>query len=715
MRGESILMDTISQSVVRKDHGDKVSGRSLYTGDYAPEGMLFGKLLRAELARARVLRVHVPALPEGYYYVDAKDIPGDNNVNMVLDDSPVFCRETVEYIGEAIAMLCGPDEETVGRLLSACRVDYEKLEPVSRLDEAQESFFDYTYSQGDTEKAFAEADKIYDEQFETGYQEHAYLETQAMTAEPEADGRMFVHGSLQCVYYVRNALQRVLGCGPEGVHVMQDVTGGAFGGKEDYPSVLGCQVAVAALKCGKPVRCVFDRREDMACSPKRHPSRCRYRVSVKDGRVTAMDVDIRFNAGAYSTLSAVVLQRGMISAPGVYQIPNTRIRGRAMKTNTVPCGAFRGFGAPQTFFAVEMMMDHIARDLGVDALTFKQAHLSRQGDITSTGGRYHFPVPLPDMIRETEALCDYRRKKEEYQKPQTGRFRRGIGMSLQFHGGGFTGSGEQDIIKAVVRLRKERDGTVEILAASGEIGQGVRTTFSKIVAQELGLPLERIIFEYPDTALVPDSGPTVASRSIMVVGELLRRAAVKLRERWADGEVQEVEERYRAPDFMIPFTIDHFAGDAYATYSWAVMTAEVEVDTLTGMIRVLDACGSFDVGTPIDRNIVMGQMEGGFLQGIGYASCEKMASDGTGRIRGASFSDYLIPTAMDVPQLRCMLHVESYPDGPYGAKAAGELPLVGAPAAFLEAVEQALGGVSLSHVPFTAEDAFSVLMKGGEG
>jgi CO/xanthine dehydrogenase Mo-binding subunit len=217
------------------------------------------------------------------------------------------------------------------------------------------------------------------------------------------------------------------------------------------------------------------------------------------------------------------------------------------------------------------------------------------------------------------------------------------------------------------------------------------------VAQELGLPLERVKFEYPDTARVPDSGPTAASRSIMIVGELLRRAAVKLRKSWAEGEAQELEECYRAPDFMIPFTIEHFAGDAYATYSWAVMAIEVEVDTLTGTIRVLDACGSFDVGTPIDRNIVMGQMEGGFLQGIGYASCEKMASDRTGRIRSASFSDYLIPTAMDVPQLRCMLHVEPYPDGPYGAKAAGELPLVGAPAAYLEAVEQALGGVSLGH------------------
>ena len=255
---------------------------------------------------------------------------------------------------------------------------------------------------------------------------------------------------------------------------------------------------------------------------------------------------------------------------------------------------------------------------------------------------------------------------------------------------------------------------MEILAANGEIGQGLRTTFPKIVAHELNLPLEKVYYNHPDTARVPDSGPTVASRSLMVVGELLRRAAIKLRTVWKDGEEQEVEEHFKEPDFMIPFYLDKFQGDAYPTYAWAVNAIEVELDTYTGISKILGAYGSFDVGTPIDYNIVMGQMEGGFLQGIGYASIEKMDYDAKGRIRNNSFSDYLIPTTKDVPNLQCMLHVEKYPDGPYGAKGAGELPLVGAPGAYVEAVEHALGnGIKLNHAPFTAEDTLKEIMKEG--
>lgn len=711
-------MEKISQSVVKKDHSPKMTGRSVYVGDYktAKDGrpILCGKLLHAKVARAKVLSVEVPELPKGYFYVDAKDVPGDNNINIVLDDTPVYCRETVEYIGEPIAMVVGPDEKVVEKLLSQIKVNYEELEPVLDLRTAEQAFFDYEFGHGDMENAFAEADKIYEEEFMTGYQDQTYLETQALMAEPEADGKMFVHGSMQCAYYVHGAVMRVLGCGPAGVHILQDVTGGGFGGKEAFPSILGCQVAVAAHKAKAPVRCIFDRREDLEYTSKRHPSLCKYKVAVKDGKITAIDCDVKFNAGAYSTLSAVVLQRGIIAAPGIYNIPNVHVRGRAVKTNTTPCGAYRGFGAPQTFFAVEMMMDHVAQDLGVDSLEFKEAHLVRQGDMTSTQGKYHFPVPIPAMIDKVDKACDFRRKHKEYAKKQTGRYRKGIGMSLYFHGAGFTGSGERDLIKAVAKLHKYPDGTVEVLASNGEIGQGLRTTFPKIVANELNLPLEKVYYNHPDTARVPDSGPTVASRSLMVVGELLRRAAIKLRTQWVEGEDQIVEERFREPDFMIPFYLDKFQGDAYPTYSWAVNAIEVEVDTYTGLARILGAYGNFDVGTPIDYNIVMGQMEGGFLQGIGYASIEKMDYDAKGRIRNNSFSDYLIPTTKDVPNLKCMLHVEKYPDGPYGAKGAGELPLVGAPGAYVEAVEQALGGCKvhkLNHVPFTAEDTLLEIMK----
>ncbi|MDE7243935.1 MAG: xanthine dehydrogenase family protein molybdopterin-binding subunit, partial [Oscillospiraceae bacterium] len=320
-------MEKISQPVVKKDHQPKMTGRALYVGDYPGEGVLTGKLLRSRYARAKVLDVKVPPLPEGYFYVDRNDVPGDNNVNIVMDDTPVYARETVEYIGEPIGMVVGPDGKEVSRILSEIQVSYEELEPVLDIRKASTVFFDYEYGKGDVEKAFAEADKIYEEEFSTGYQDQTYLETQGMMAQPEPDGRMFVHGSMQCPYYVHGAVMRALGCGPDEVHILQDVTGGGFGGKEAFPSILGCQVAVAAKKANAPVRCVFGRREDLEFTSKRHPSLCTYRVAVKEGKVTAMDIEVKFNGGAYTTLSAVVLQRGIICSNGIYNIENLHVRG----------------------------------------------------------------------------------------------------------------------------------------------------------------------------------------------------------------------------------------------------------------------------------------------------------------------------------------------------------------------------------------------------
>ncbi|MDR0925256.1 MAG: molybdopterin-dependent oxidoreductase, partial [Hungatella sp.] len=225
-------MENISQPVVKKDHESKMTGRSVYVGDYENDGVLVGKMLRSKVARARLSHVNVPPLPDGYFYVDKSDVPGDNNVNIVMDDTPVYARETVEYIGEPIGMVVGPEEAVVDRILSEIQVSYEELEPVLDLGNADTVFFDYEYGKGDMEKAFAEADKVYEEEFTTGYQDQTYLETQGMMAEPEENEKMFIHGSLQCAYYVHGAIMQALGCGPDQVHIKQDVTGGGFGGKE---------------------------------------------------------------------------------------------------------------------------------------------------------------------------------------------------------------------------------------------------------------------------------------------------------------------------------------------------------------------------------------------------------------------------------------------------------------------------------------------------
>jgi CO/xanthine dehydrogenase Mo-binding subunit len=706
-------MREISTSVTKKDHREKMDGSALFVGDFPTDSMLFGKLIHSPHSHARVLGIQYPSMPEGYQGVDHRDILGENSVHVVEDDGRAFAGDEVNYIGDVVAMVIGPDEQQVEAFAKATVVDYEPLPAILDIDESDTVFFDYYYERGDTQKAFDTADQVFEENFQTSYQEQAYLEPQGMIAS-YADDVLYIHGSMQCPYYVCGAVAKVCGLESSQVRVQQDYTGGGFGGKEAYPSFLAAQAAVATLKAGgQPVRIVFDRREDMEFTSKRHPSRCHYRVAVKDGKVTAMEIDVRFNSGAFTTLTPVVLQRGVIAAPGTYNVANLKVHGRALKTNTVPSGAYRGFGAPQTFFAVELIMDHIAAALGKDSLDFKLANLVRQGDTTATGGRYHYPVPVPQMVAEVLSKSDYRRKRADYAQPQRGRFRRGIGIALWFHGAGFTGSGERDFIKAVTALRKSANGQVEILASNCDIGQGLKTTFSKIVAQELGIPYEQVIINNPDTSQVPDSGPTVASRSLMVVGELLRRAAIKLREQWQDGQEQYVEERYVHPDFLVPFDLATFSGDAYPTYAWGVSAVELCFDSLTGTNKIVGCWSSFDVGTPIDEGVVVGQMEGGVLQGLGYSSMEQMFTDANGRIRNNSYSDYLIPTSLDVGTLDVWMHVCEYPQGPYGAKGAGELPLVGMPAAFIAAAEQALDTVGLNHIPLTAEEALAILGNNG--
>ncbi len=700
-------MENIGKSVVKMDHKVKTTGAAKYIADLPTDGVLHGKFLRSSVSHARIKNITLPELPEGYMIVDKDDVTGENVVGIGLRDMPVFAVEKVEYIGDPILMVVGPDEHKVEEIVAEIIVDYDELPAEFDATKSTNAFYEYQYEKGDVDAAFNNADSIFEEVLYSGYQEHMYLETNGIIADYH-DGKMTIRGSMQCPYYIYKEIHEATGIEKEKIQIIADPTGGGFGGKEDYPSILACQVAVASLKAKKPVRVVFDRREDVSVTSKRHPLTARYKAAIKNGKVAAMDIDLIYDGGAFSSLSMVVLQRGTICANGVYYTENLRVHSKVTKTNTVPKGAFRGFGAPQVFFCSDLFMEHIAKSLGKDTLEFKKQHMVKQGDNTSTLGKFHFHVPLNDMIEEVDQLSDYTKKRKLYNEPQTGRYRKGIGLSLSFHGCGFTGSGERDIIKAVFKLKKHKDGTVEILAANTDIGQGIRTTLPKIASKELGIPYDQIIYNDPDTDLVPDSGPTVASRSLMVVGELVRRAAKRMKEEWIDGEEQIFEERYKHPEYLIPFSVKDFRGDAYPTYAWSVQVIELEIDTITGQHNVIGAYGNFDVGTPIDMNILTGQMEGGMLQSIGHSSMEYMDHDNKGRIRNNSFSDYIIPTAMDVENLKVQFHVAEFPEGPYGAKGAGELPNVGTASAYIAAVEQALGK-NVYHIPFTVEDTLKVI------
>ena len=698
-------MEEISKAVTKKDHEEKMSGCATYIADFNPAGMLYSQIVRSTISYGKIKQINMPALPKGYYKISAEDVPGQNRLKVITSEQPIFAEEVVRYKGEAILMIVGPDKEEVRALAKQVAIAYEEITPVLTIEEATESAASYHYIKGEPEKAFKEAKNIVEETFRTGYQEQAYIEPQGAVGVYK-EGKVTVYGSMQCPYYVHAAVMQTMGLDEKHVQIIQTTTGGGFGGKEDYPSMIGCQVAVAAKKTGKPVQLILNRREDMSVTPKRHPGILKYKAGINEkGEIIAIEADIKLDAGAYAGLSSVVLQRSLIAATGVYSIPHLSVTGAAMLTNTVPNGAYRGFGAPQSFFAIETIMNHIAKKLGKEPLAFKKAHFVKQYDKTATSGAFHHHVPLPEMLERVEAISDYSNKYKKYEMPQIGRYRRGIGISIFLHGCGFTGSAEKDLIKSVVKLVKHEDKTVEILVSNTDIGQGLKTTFSKIVAKVLGIPLEQVKIENPDTDKVPNSGPTVASRSLMIVGKLLERAAEKMKARWEE-EAFTIEEHYKHVD-MIPWDMETFTGDAYPTYSYGINVVEVEVDMLLATTRLLGVWGVFDVGRNIDDTIMRGQVEGGMLQGLGYGSIEKMENVG-GDIKQNSFTDYMIPTSKDTVPFGVAFVENPYENGPFGAKGAGELTLIGTAPAYEAAVEQAIQK-EMHAIPVTPERLMEVI------
>jgi len=698
-------MNRIDAPVKKKDHDEKMSGRALFVDDFQDKDYLFAKAVRSPVPHGRLRSVTLPELPEGCYAVRAKDVPR-NGVVVIMADQPVFAEDTVRYIGECICLIAAPSQHLANELAAKVKLDIEELTPDLKLGKHNEIAHDYRYETGDVDAAFAGAAEIVEETFETGYQEQAYIEPQGMIAEWE-DGVMTLRGSLQCPYYVQTSIKHAFELDDAHVRIIQTATGGGFGGKEEYPSVVGCQVAAAAYVSGKPVKYIFKRQEDMEVTTKRHPSRSVYRTALDaDGNILAMDIDCMYDGGAYPGLSSVVLQRGLICATSVYTIPAVRAHGSINLTNTVPNGAFRGFGAPQTTFAMEQHMVHLAKKTGQDILDFRLRYVAKKGDHTATGGRHAYDVIMPQLVERVLAKSDYHNKVREFQN-QRGRYRRGIGFAMFSHGCGFTGSAERDLLKSIAHLVKHKDNRVEVRVANSDIGQGIKTTLCKIAAETLGIPYEQVFCNNPDTFVVPDSGPTVASRSLMIVGRLIKRAAERMKAEWEDGVEKLYEEHFVEEPATIPWDMDKFCGDAYPVYSWGVYALETEVDTVTAKTELIHLWGAYDVGTCADETIMLGQMMGGLTQGLAYGSIEEMVTV-DGKIKQNAFNSYNIPTAQDVCDFDLEFIDNPYEWGPYGGKGAGELPLNGGAPVFVQSVENALG-VEINKIPCTVETIMEYL------
>lgn len=686
----------IGSSVKRFDFDEKIDGSAKYTADLKLKGMLHAKTLRSIHPKAIIHAVKVPVLPDGYSVVDHRDLTGDNVLPVVYDDWPVFAEREVNYIGDPILLVVGPDKAVIEFILSQIEVHYEVLKPYLSLKDAQQNppEYAYEYAKGNIDDAMIRAVRVIEDTYTTGYQEQAYLETQSVLAFFE-DGVITVKGSMQCPYYIKNAIQRATGFADSKIRVIQLPTGGAFGGKEEFTSLPAVHAALAAIKTGSPVMLVYERREDIMFTTKRHPAEIKLTSYLdEENRIIGRTADVKLDAGAYMGLSSVVLQRLGFAVFGVYNIPNIHITARAYKTNNVISGAFRGFGAPQANFAIESHMNHLARILDVNPLDFRRQYFLKQGDTSSTGGNLTSPIKLDEIVEKLQKLSDYR-DKFAYHIPG-----RGIGFSVYFHGCGFTGSGEKDLLKTQVRLKKYADDRVEIFASSAEMGQGSMTTLAKIVSGALDIPLDHVIHNYPDTDTCPDSGPTVASRTVMIVGKVIYDLCFELKKHWMSGIEYEVSKTYEYPPELVWNNRD-LQGNAYPDYAWGAIAIEVMLDPLTYVPEVTGIWTVNDIGTAIDEKIVKGQIDGGFYQGLAYAAMEQMTTQG-GSIVQNDFSRYIIPGSDDFPEIISVLIDNPYAHGPFGAKGLGELTTVGTAAAYTSAVENACG-IKITSIPVLPE------------
>jgi CO/xanthine dehydrogenase Mo-binding subunit len=688
----------VGASVPRKDGIGKATGQARYADDLVFPGMLHGRTIRSTVPRGRVRSVQLDFDPTGFTVVDFHDIPGRNACELIEQDQPFLVERDVRHMAEPIVLLAHEDRE---RLLAATvDIEYDADTPVFDPLESQGVLKAIDIVKGDVDAALAKADLIVEGTYRTGHQEHVYIEPNGVVAVPEEDG-VVVYGSLQCPFYVIKALKSLLGASRH-IRVVQTETGGGFGGKEEYPSMIAGHAALLALKSGRPVKIIYDRVEDMVATTKRHPSIVRHRTGVtRDGRLVAMDVEVVLDGGAYVTLSPVVLSRGCIHAAGPYRCDNTRIRGRAMFTNTPPNGAFRGFGAPQTEFAVEVHMERIAETLGMDSVTLREVNALAPGDTTATGQVMRDDCSARLVLDEAVRRTDFRAKRDAYRGSN-----RAVGLSLFYHGAGFTGGGERTL-NSKARLDLTERG-VRIAVGSTEIGQGTRTMHAQIVAEAMGIPYEAVEVAQPDTSVVADSGPTVASRTCMVVGKILEECAVEMKTRLGAMSPAEyfakhggfsVLRKFEPPDW-VEWDDHTYRGDAYATFAWGCDVVELEIDRDTFEVRPIALTAVHEFGRPIHPALARGQIEGGTAQGMGYALLEHVVMR-NGAMANAQLTNYIIPTSLDTPEFDVVMLENPYPGGPFGAKGLGELPMDGPAPAVVNAL-RALA-LDVREVPATPE------------
>ena len=732
----------VGNSVPRKEGRDKVTGRSQYVDDLILPNMIFGATVRSQIPRGRIKKITFGAgiAWNEFVIVSAKDIPGKNCIALIGDDQPCLANEFVNHPEEPILLLAHPDRHLLPTAVEAVSIEYEPLPAIFTIEESESRseivwgenniFKTYLIEKGDVDGIWSKADFIVEGEYTTGAQEQLYIENNGMIAAFDMAQGITVWGSLQCPYYIHKALIELCNLPADRVRVVQMETGGAFGGKEEYPSMIAAHAALLAMKSERPVKVIYDRMEDMAATTKRHPSRTRHRTAVcRDGKILGGEIEFTIDGGAYLTLSPVVLSRGAIHAGGPYDWPSIRIRATAFATNAPPHGAFRGFGAPQSLFAMERHMDSIAEATGLSPVEIRRRNFLKPGETTTTEQVVRESIDLEKLLDRALEISDYHAKKKWFAiQNESGDTRKGIGIAAFLHGAGFTGSGER-YLSSVVGVEGCTDGSVRVLVSSTEFGQGTKTVLSQIAAEALDLPYDNVSMAQADTREVPNSGPTVASRTVMVVGKLVHSAALGIRQTLISSGL--LSETYSPDEFRAgcrEYVMDHgqfrswsryeapadifwddekYRGEAYAAFAWAVYIAEVTVDLTTYSVSIDDFVALQEVGKVLHPLLARGQIIGGVAQAIGFALYEKVVWQ-NGRMQNNQMTNYIMPTSSDLPPIRVFFEELGNVYGAYGAKGIGELPMDGPAPAIVNAVVDALG-VHFDSIPLLPEDIMNGL------
>lgn len=748
--------DKVNKPIRRVDANEKVTGKAKFAADLSFPNMLYAKVLRSKYPRARIVKINIEkalAYPGVKAIIRAEDMP-NNEFGVIVQNQQVLAREEVFYIGDGIAVSAAETKEAAARALELIEVEYEELPGIFDLEEAEKKDAPLVHSElennqvvhhrlrkGDTEKGFAQSEVILEREYTTQFIEHGYIEPEALVAVPhEHNTLVTIYGSIQNPFSCRNAVASVLKVPLNKVRIIQNHMGGSFGGKDEVMSSMAARAALLSLKTDRPVKMVNTRDESILESYKRHPYKMKYKVGVtKKGKLVAMEIKCLADSGAYACQTPFVTWRSVVQATGPYEVPHVKTDTYGYYTNNVYTGAMRGYGSPQIIFAQESLMDELAKELKMTPMELRLKNIYHNNSITASGQKLdNHQVSLEEVIDKAVEASNYKEKYRGYSEPQSGDKKRGIGMAISFRGCSL-GAEATDAAGAIVAI--QRDGSILISCGLAENGEGLKTVFTQIAAEELGVGIKRINYMEVDTSVSPESGATVASRSTILGGNAVKNAACQLKEILAkivatefkirvdnlDFKNENIYEKnkeqkiisfdeavnlanqkreflsafgwYKAPD--ISWDEETGQGRPYFTYVYGCQIAEVEVDTATGQIEVLKITAAHDVGKAINPATLKGQIYGGVMMGLGYGIMEEVET-AQGYIKNTNFDEYLIPTIKDMPEISPIIVENPDSHGPYGAKSIGEPTLeLGAPA-IANAVAQATGK-RIRHLPLNLE------------